>query len=458
MKNILLFSILLISPFFGFGQCPNTNIVLATQAEIDNFSVTYPNCTQLTHELKINGDNSSITNLNGLSAITDGMKILIINTEIQDFSGLHNLSTTTNLGIWFNPNIQNLDGLTALQTIGRLEIWINNAMLNLTGIDNIQFIGSLNLFENALLEDISELSFIDTLDTLVIGGNSLNNLSGLENLHTVQGDLSISNEQLQNFDELSNLQTIGGSLYLLNNGVQNLSAFSSIQTLEDLYVVLCPNLSDLSGLENIQTITGRLRIGFNPGLNDLTVFNSIHSVGNLDIYQNQNLQMLKGIENLQEVSGRVLIADNPVLSDITAIGGMSPQISELVISNNPNLSICKNAFVCAVVDDPTVAKFINNNNTGCNSVEEVEMACLLSVSEEVLTNSIYIYPNPVSEVLTISISENIDFNRASLFTILGQKLFESSEKSINISHLATGIYVVEVETGQGKITKKIVKE
>lgn len=458
MKNTLLFSILLIAPFIVFGQCPNTNVILSTQTEIDNFSVSYPNCTQLTHELKIDGDNSLITNLNGLSAITDASELFILNTEIQNFSGLHNLSSLTDLEIWFNPNIQNLEGLTALQTIGSLEIWMNNGIVNLTGMDNIQAIGSLSLFENDLLEDISELGFIDTLETLVIQGNALNNLSGLENLHTVQGDLSISNEQLQNFDELGNLETIGGSLYVLNNGVQNLHAFNGIQSLQDLYVVLCPNLSDLSGLENIQTISGRLRIGFNPGLNDLTVFSSINSVEDLDIYQNENLQMLKGIENLQEVSGRVLIANNPLLSDISAIGSMSPQVSELVISNNPNLSICKNAFVCAVVDDPTIAKYIYNNNTGCNSIQEVEMACLLSVSEEVLMNSINIYPNPVSEVLFISISENIDFNKASVFTMLGQKVFETSEKNINSSQLSAGIYLIEVETEQGSISKKIVKE
>ena len=458
MKKLTLLVILLFQGFAIFSQCPTSNIVLTSQSEIDAFSITYPNCTQLTHELQINGENNTISNLNGLSAITEANKIFIINTEIQDFTGLHNITVITDLSIWFNPNIQNLEGLTSVQNIGGLDIWINNGILNLSGMDNIQSINSLNLFENEMLEDISVLSFIDALEQLVIGGNALNSLSGLENLQTVQGDLSISNESLPNFDELSNLKNIGGSLYLLNNSVQNLSAFSNIQELDELYVVLCPNLTDLNGLENIQTVSGRLRIGFNTGLNDLTVFGSLNSVGDLDIYHNENLQLLKGIENLQQVSGRVLITDNAILTDITAIGTLSPQVSELIIANNPSLSVCKNTFVCAVIEDPFVSKFINDNNTGCNSIEEVELQCLLGKGDELINHQIVVYPNPVSDILNIAEPENIDFQKLRVLSMHGSLLLEHKSTSIDLSKLATGIYFLEVITEQGKFIKKIVKD
>ena len=461
MRKYYLIIASLICSITGFSQCPTVNIELSTQADIDDFAINYPNCTQLTHDLEIDGAGSNITNLNGLSAITDAHEIFILATQIPNLSGISNLVTVDHFALWGNSNLQNMDGLSSLQVIGGLEIYINGGIESLSGMDNLQSLDRLSLFGNPNLSDISDLSFVQSLSAITMGGNALTSLSGLENLHTVLEDISISSQTLQNFNELSSLQVIGGSLLIIDNDqIQDLSAFSNINTLVDLYVVNCLNLSDLSGLENIQTVTGKLRIGLNPEIIDLIVFSNISSVGNLDIYENQSLETLRGLENLIEINDRLLILDNPNLHTIEAIRNVSPElIDEVDILNNTSLSICGNQFICAIIDDATVTKVITNNNTGCNSIQEVQDACeLLAIGDITLDNMLLVYPNPVSNMLTLSISESISFEKVSVYSIIGQQLLETSETEIDFSDYSDGVYLLNIATDKGVITHKVVKE
>lgn len=460
MKKILLLGFFLISSTIGFAQCPTTDIILATQADVDNFASNYPNCTTLTHNLWIGSIASDITNLNGLAAITSAQDISIRMTQISDFSGLDSLEDILHLSIWVNPGIQNFEGLGSLRSVVLLDSFGNSSLADLTGFDSIETIENLHLFSNTALTDISQLSFLETINSLTINNNSLTSLNGLQNLQTVVEDLLISNEMLENFNELGALQTIGRSLYISNNAeVNDLGVFANINELEELYVIECPNLANFSGLGNIQTITGRLRIGFNDSLTDMSVFSNLISVGDLDIYTNDNLESLAGLENLQEVNNRLFIDSNNSLTSIEAISDLSTsQIDQVVVINNDNLAVCENLFICTVVSDPNVQKSIYDNTTGCDSIQEVETACALSVSDIELIDTVVLYPNPVSEKLFINVSEGIAFEKVIVYSILGERLQVTSEESINMSSFSVGVYFVEVVTDRGSITQKILRE
>lgn len=83
---------------------------------------------------------------------------------------------------------------------------------------------------------------------------------------------------------------------------------------------------------------------------------------------------------------------------------------------------------------------------------------ILAINEVSFLNEIKIFPNPVSQNLTISISEMLAYNSASIYSIEGKKLMETDEKTIDVSSLKSGVYFITIETTQGTITKKIVKE
>lgn len=460
MKKITLLFTVLFSVVMTFGQCPTVDILLTSQAEIDDFATMYPNCSQLTHLLRIDGNDAIINNLNGLSAITDAQDIFILKTVIGDFTGLNNLLNVRNLTLWFNNNIQNLVGFSSLQEIESLEMFRNNRLINLSGLTNIQFVNGINLFENNALTDLTDLSFMTSVNSFVLGGNSISTLAGLENLQQVTGDFFVSNELLEDFNNLENLQSIGGSLYIMNNNnVLDISAFNNISSLVNLYVVECPNLQNMSGLQGLQTVDEVFRIGFNTELRSLVDFTNIISVGNLDIYENEKLISLRGLDNLEIIYDRLFINNNPQLIAIQPLRNVDPtKIKEVVILNNINLSICRNDLICAIIEDDSVEKTIVLNAPGCNSVEEVLNMCLISPIDIILNNQLRVYPNPVVEILTILPSENISYFKAIIYSVFGEKLIETSEKNINFSKLPKGIYFVEIATDKGTISKKIVKK
>ncbi|MFV0502271.1 MAG: T9SS type A sorting domain-containing protein [Bacteroidales bacterium] len=84
---------------------------------------------------------------------------------------------------------------------------------------------------------------------------------------------------------------------------------------------------------------------------------------------------------------------------------------------------------------------------------------LMGVESIIEDNSITIYPNPTSSEVNIS-SENI-INSIEIFNSLGQRVYQSmvnsTEKVIDISSFVNGIYILGVNTGNGVIRKKIIK-
>ena len=350
--------------------------------------------------------------------------------------------------------------MSAAQSIAFLELFINNGITDVSGMANLNFIENLSIFYNNNLSDLSAFSFITSLTDLNLGGgNELISLSGLENLHTIDGDLVLSNLQLEDFNELDGLEDINGSLYILNNSfVQDISVFSEINILQDLYLLGCPNLSNLYGLENIQIVGGTLRIGLMDQLTDLSIFSNLLYAGNLDIYENINLQSLSGLENLQQIDQTLQMLTNPVLSNIDALNNVSTsEVAEVVLAYNSSLSACATDFICAVVNDGSITKFINDNAVGCSSVEEIQKECLLGNEDFSISNAVFMYPNPVSETLQLHFTHELVLHSVTIYSMLGQKLSKTNQSVVDFSDFASGVYLVEVATNQGTLSKKVVK-
>ena len=84
----------------------------------------------------------------------------------------------------------------------------------------------------------------------------------------------------------------------------------------------------------------------------------------------------------------------------------------------------------------------------------------LSVSNfDLLSKDLILYPNPTLNKLTISNEANYNIESIVIIDVNGAKLLETKNSStIDISHFASGIYFVQINTDEGTITKKIIKE
>ena len=87
---------------------------------------------------------------------------------------------------------------------------------------------------------------------------------------------------------------------------------------------------------------------------------------------------------------------------------------------------------------------------------EMSYVDLTSVNENAQAVSFEVYPVPAENEIQIQAE---GFQKAEIFTLTGQMLMESEQNTIDVSSLATGIYMLKVydQTGSSAMQKLVVK-
>ena len=212
MKRILQLSVVFFLLFLTGklqAQCPTPDewgdVILASQAEVDDMAVTYAACTEIEGFLTI-GDfdvPTDITSLAPLSNLTSIGGLGIYSTQITSLSGLNNLTHLTyGLSLGYNPQ---LDSLSDLENLNMGED------------------ATLAVFDNPLLTSLTGLENLTAIWGIDINGSFLTSLSGLENLTSVTAIFIEDNTQLTDISALQNVDpaTISGAdwegLLILDN-------------------------------------------------------------------------------------------------------------------------------------------------------------------------------------------------------------------------------------------------
>lgn len=73
------------------------------------------------------------------------------------------------------------------------------------------------------------------------------------------------------------------------------------------------------------------------------------------------------------------------------------------------------------------------------------------------------YPNPASNVVNITNSENIAVQQVTIYDISGKQLktqnFDSSQEiQLNVENLASGTYMLHIKSESGTAVKKLIKK
>ena len=73
-------------------------------------------------------------------------------------------------------------------------------------------------------------------------------------------------------------------------------------------------------------------------------------------------------------------------------------------------------------------------------------------------SSIKIYPNPTNGRLNINLSSESTLENIKIYNLLGEMVMESKKQNLNINKLAAGVYLLEIKTTEGLLTKKVIKQ
>ena len=84
--------------------------------------------------------------------------------------------------------------------------------------------------------------------------------------------------------------------------------------------------------------------------------------------------------------------------------------------------------------------------------------CFLSVNDNVLAQ-LSLYPNPSSDIITINTPSGVEIKSTTLYNLLGKVVLENTKSNeINISELPSGVYMLNITTDNGSISKKVIRK
>lgn len=424
--------------------------------------------------------NGSLTSLTGLENINSIGAALYIsyNTSLLSLTALENISATsiTDLTITNNPSLTLCEAQNICNYLtdpnGEVNIYGNvqgcnspNEVANTCNITlpclpygNYYFLSQNDI--NAFQTDFPDCTALE--GSVLISGEDINNLEGLNVLTSIGGRLSISgNTELSSISELGNLTHIGGALLITHNpDLNNLTGLDNLIALESIAIRNNDKITDLTGLNSVTYLSKDLWLWENYALTSLVGLENLDSIGTyIKIWNNNNLTSLESLANLTSIGGSLDISGNNYLTNLTGLGNIeSASISELYIYDNPLLSTCEVQSVCNYLADNNFHTYIHDNSPGCNSPEEVELACTVSLAEASIGAEFILYPNPATDELLISSEDGIGIYEASIYNRLGQRLIAVSypAQKIDVSSLPAGVYFIELKTRENRVVEKII--
>jgi len=400
--------------------------------------------------LEISG--TSIKNISGFRnlEILEGSFGVSSNDSLVNLNGLENLSLVKGLSIHNNNYLISLEGL---QNIGRVNgfvyIAFNNRLPNFRGLENLEVVTGECQFGG--LKSLEGLSRIDSINGLlsISSMNSISNLSGLESLHYI-GGLSIQdNSKIISLEGLT-VEEIGGYVFLRENPLlENLSGLENVHTIKgSLQIEHNDTLVDLKKLSNLSSV-GTIKINYNKLLQNLDGLQKLFAInGSLDVSSNDMLTSLNGLENIVQINGEIRLSYNDKLSDIQAIRNIDPasvksSSNHIEISDNPELSECALQNICVLLDSEMTKSHIYSNGPGCVSRAEILTNCIVSVANTSNGYSILIYPNPATGNIYFKTSEEKSFSTVMLYDLVGRKVLHLPyHDNIPLHDLINGLYTI----------------
>lgn len=108
----------------------------------------------------------------------------------------------------------------------------------------------------------------------------------------------------------------------------------------------------------------------------------------------------------------------------------------------------------------TIGDTVNTYDDGTVQIKPY----IASVGVSALTNSSFkVYPNPTKGLVSISMSRNIAINSLSLANLIGETVMTrttglTGNITLDLSHLASGVYLLQVQTAEGLSVQRLVIE
>ncbi|MEP1854476.1 hypothetical protein, partial [Nonlabens ulvanivorans] len=185
------------------AQCPTSIIVLETQADVDAFQSTYPNCTQILNGLQIgpatgSSDINNLNNLQGLVQLDGGLNILN-NPLLNDLTAFSTLTQLEDIYLFNNPGITNFNGFQGITSINDIKLE-QSFVTDFSGLSNIDDVHKLWIVDDTVLNDLSGLNQLVILNFLELDNTRLTSINSFDLVDQVEWMIIKDNDFLTSID------------------------------------------------------------------------------------------------------------------------------------------------------------------------------------------------------------------------------------------------------------------
>lgn len=482
-------------------DCIIDGLTITSQSQIDNFKNIYPGCSVVQGHLVIEeAVTGNITSLAGLNQLLE-MEGLTIrnNSNLMTLAGLENLSKIegSGLNIYNNSSLTSMEGLNNLQTVAADDAVIsdNPALSSLSGLENLAQVDNLIISNNNLLQDLTGLGGLMSIIGFEISNNeALVSLAGLHpSIEQIVSLFLFDNSQLAELVNF-NQPNIFSSININNcNSLTNVNGLENVTSLSDLNLSYNANLFDLIGLANLESISGTLILSGNPSLNTLSNLQKLNSIdGNtMWIRDNTNLSFC-AVEAICNFTGTAIIENNASgCNNETEINNacsalplalldfyLKPHNTDILLSWKARQEIPIAYYeiehstdgktfqnigkIAALLIDENnqVYQFLHQNPAKTTHYYRLKIvedngnydySNIISLSlKEDKKNMLRLFPNPVKEVIQLSLPKHITISSSlevKIFNVLGELLLEEeiTEFALDVSLLPKGTYWIQAK-------------
>mgnify|MGYP003781528791 CR=1 FL=1 len=148
--------------------------------------------------------------------------------------------------------------------------------------------------------------------------------------------------------------------------------------------------------------------------------------------------------------------NNFPLTDIRVFGETGDLIETIQVNVPTNLQV----FFGMIADEPISKIEVQGEQDSGELVGNLYFGATceaLSVNDNILSQ-LSVYPNPTNDIVTIKMPLNIEVVSMKLFDVLGNLVLKNANTTrLDVSNLSSGLYLLDITTTVGSITKKIVR-
>ena len=153
-------------------------------------------------------------------------------------------------------------------------------------------------------------------------------------------------------------------------------------------------------------------------------------------------------------SATIITYTTPAVSTLTLV--FDPTFNGTIKLNGINYNAA--AGLVTIPSVPVGTNTITKGNT--TNLYYIKTEYALGLSQNALDQKLILYPNPVTNELNIAVSNSGVIENVTIYNLMGQliKSIQSDVRSIDMSDLSNGNYLIKVQTNQGIINRKIIKK